>query len=453
MKTIRIASGQGFWGDWLSAPIHQVRQGPIDYLVMDYLAEITMSIMMKQKLKDPEAGYARDFVELMREILPDILQKNIRVLANAGGVNPQACARAVQAVARELGLADQLKIAVVHGDNIVDRVTRFADQGHDLKNMESGESVRSIADRIQSANVYFGVQPMVEALELGAQIVITGRVTDPGLTLAPMVHEFGWSLEDWNKIAAGTIAGHIIECGAQCTGGNCSVDWQSIDFVSIGFPIIEASEDASFVVTKHHGTGGRVDTRTVTEQLLYEMGDPHNYITPDVIADFTSIQLAQDGADRVRVSGIKGRENTEFYKVSVSYLDGFKAVGTLVYSWPDACKKARRAGEVLRGRLEALGLEFDEVLFETVGVNACWGPMTDRDDPDIAEVTFRVGVRGHDANAVTRFTREIAPLVLTGPPSVTGFAGGRPRVEQVVAYWPALIKKDLVSPVVELVEE
>lgn len=451
MKTIRIAAGQGFWGDWLEAPVHQVTKGPIDYLMMDYLAEVTMSIMMKQKLKDPELGYARDFVPLMQRILPTIVGKGIKVLANAGGVNPHACARQVRKVAEKLGVSDKVKIAVVSGDDISGSIETLVSQGQQLKDMDTGRPITSIKNRIQSANVYFGAEPMVRALALGANIVITGRVTDTGLSLAPMIHEFKWSFEDWDKLAAGTIAGHIIECGAQCSGGNCSVDWQTIpDMARVGFPIIEASEDATFVVTKHAGTGGRIDIRTIKEQLVYEMGDPKNYITPDVIADFTSIQLEQLGKDRVKISGIKGSPKTPFLKVSVSYADGYKAVGTLVYTWPDAYKKAKAAGSILRTRLADLGLEFDEILTEVVGVNACWGLMTDLADPEMPEVTFRVGVRSHDEAAVERFTKEIAPLVLTGPPSVTGFAGGRPAVQQIVAYWPALLARELVSPKVDI---
>lgn len=452
MKTITIAGGQGFWGDWLEAPVNQIRQGPIDYLVMDYLAEITMSIMMKQKLKDPEQGYARDFVELMERILPDIVGKNVKVLANAGGVNPAACARAVKKIAEKLGLASQVKIAIVHGDDIAGRIPELVKAGHELKDMDTGRPISDIVENIQSANTYFGAKPMVDALKGGANIIITGRVTDTGLALAPMVHEFGWSFEDWDKIAAGTIAGHIIECGAQCSGGNCSVDWQDIpDFANIGFPLIVAQENGEFFITKHPNTGGRIDVRTVKEQLVYEMGDPKNYITPDVIADFSSIQLENAGKDRVRVFGIKGQPKTEFYKVSASFINGFKAVGTLVYTWPDAYKKAKSADKMLRERLKNLGLKFEEILTEVVGVNSCHGALTDKDDPNVPEVTFRIGVRGPDKASVSRFTRELAPLILNGPPSVTGFAGGRPEVQQIVAYWPALVKKSVVEPVVEFV--
>lgn len=452
MKNIKIAAGQGFWGDWLEAPIRQIRQGPIDYLMLDYLAEVTMSIMMKQKLKNPEHGYASDFVELLTKCLGDVCERGIKILANAGGVNPLGCAKAIREVAERQGLSEKVKIAVVHGDDIVKSIPSLLAQGETLADMDSGRPISEIESKIQSANVYFGARPMVEALEGGANIIVTGRVTDTGLTLAPMIHEFGWSFDDWDKLAAGTVAGHIIECGAQCSGGNCSVDWQTIpDMANIGFPIIEAQADGSFFVTKHPGTGGRIDVRTVKEQLVYEMGDPKSYITPDVVADFTSISLEQVEENRVRISGIKGQPATEFFKVSISYLNGYKSSGTLVYTWPDAYKKGKVAGEILVERLNDLELKFDEVLTELVGVNSCHGPMTDLDDPNIPEVTFRVAVRGQDVNAVRRFTRELAPLILTGPPSVTGFAGGRPAVQEIVAYWPALIRKSNLKPKVDYV--
>jgi hypothetical protein len=269
--------------------------------------------------------------------------------------------------------------------------------------------------------------------------------------MAPLRFEFGWGASDWNRLAAGIVAGHIIECGAQCSGGNCLYDWRSIpDLANVGYPIAEASPDGSFVITKHPGTGGRVSVPSVTEQLVYEMGDPHEYITPDVIADFTTIRLEDAGQDRVRVSGIEGRPPTDKLKVSIAYRSGFKAVGSLVYSWPDALEKAQVADRVLRERLDRLGLKFDQILSEFVGASATHGRLA-APAADHPEVQFRIGVRSDDRKAVERFTREIAPLVLNGPPSVTGFAGGRPKVEEIVAYWPALIDKTVVTPRVEIV--
>jgi hypothetical protein len=316
--------------------------------------------------------------------------------------------------------------------------------------MDTDEPLATVRDRIQSANAYLGAAPIVEALNQGSRVVITGRATDTGLTLGPMVHEFGWAVDDWNKLAAGTIAGHIIECGAQCSGGNCQYEWQSIpDLANVGFPIAEASADGTFVITKHEGTGGRVNIQSVKEQLVYEMGDPRGYITPDCVADFTTAQLAADGADRVRVFGIKGRPATDTLKVSISYSAGYKAVGTLVYAWPDAYAKAKAADKILRARLDRLDLRFGQILTEYVGANATHGPLAGHPSPDLAEVQLRVGVRGSDRAAIERFTKEIAPLILTGPPAVTGFAGGRPKVEEIVAYWPALIPKSEITARVE----
>ena len=452
-QTVRVASGQGFWGDLLTAPVDQVRKGPIDYLMLDYLAEVTMSIVQKQRARDPKAGYARDFVTLMREILPDCVEKNIKVLSNAGGVNVAGCAEAIQDTARELGLGGKVKIGIITGDDILGRLDEFAERGVEITNMETGEPLAAVRDKVQSANVYLGASGLVEALGKGAQIVVGGRLTDTGLTLAPLMHEFGWRFDHWDLISAGTIAGHIIECGAQASGGNCQYNWQTIpDMANVGFPIVEASPNGEFIVTKHEGTGGRVSVKSVKEQLLYEMGDPKSYITPDVVADFSSIRLEDAGNDRVRVFGIKGAPSTEFYKVSIAYSAGWKAVGTLVYAWPDAYAKAQAADKILRERLDRLALKFDLILSEFVGVNATHGHLSGEPSPDIPEVQLRFGVRGQNKADVERFTKELAPLILTGPPAVTGFAGGRPKVEEIVAYFPALIPKSLIEPQVSIVE-
>ena len=446
---IRIANGQGFWGDSLEAPVEQVRRGPIDYLTLDYLAEVTMSILQKQRSRDPKTGYARDFVDMIARVLPDLKQRRIRVIANAGGVNPTACKDAVQDISRRQGIP--MSAATVAGDDIMDRLDSFLKRGIELKNMDTGEPLGAVRASVQSANVYFGAWPVVEALAKGAEIVITGRVTDTGLALAPMIHEFGWKANDWDRLSAGTIAGHTIECGAQSTGGNCQVDWETIPHLEdVGYPIVEAEPDGTFCLTKHAGTGGRITVASVKEQLLYEMGDPHEYITPDCVADFTTIHLDQAGPDRVRFSGIRGHVATEFYKVSISYSAGFKAIGSMVYAWPDAYKKARAADQILRQRLDRLGLRFDAIRTEFLGANACHGIAAAEPSPEmaaqLAEVVMRIGVRSENRAAVERFTKELAPLALNGPPVVAGLGGGRPRVEEIVAYWPALIPKSEVTP-------
>ncbi len=444
-EKIRIASGQGFWGDLVDAPYKQATGGPVDYIMMDYLAEVTMSILQKQKLRDPLLGYARDIPPLMERLLPVITERKIKVITNGGGVNPLACKDAIFEVARKLGIKE-LKIGVVLGDNILDRIDSLETSGVPLKNMETGEPVSTVKDKVLSANVYFGAGAVVECLKLGADIVITGRVTDTGLTLAPMIYEFGWDMENWDLMAAGTVAGHILECGGQASGGNFLGDWKNLpDLARIGFPIAEAYPSGEVFITKHENTGGRVSVETVSEQLVYEIGDPKDYITPDCIADFTSIKLEDAGEDRVRVFGVKGMPATQFYKVSMSYSDGYSAVGSLTYSWPDALEKAEAADKILRTRLDDLGLKFDEIRSEFQGYNACHGPLAEKID-DLNEVVLRVAVRSYNKKSIERFGMEIAPLILTGPPGVTGFAGGRPKPSDVVAYWPALIPKSEVQP-------
>jgi len=449
-RIVRVASGQGFWGDSLDAPRHQVENGPIDYLMLDYLAEVTMSILQKQKERDPAMGYARDFVGAMDSVLDAVTERGVRVIANAGGVNPPACAIAIQGVAKKRGKS--LRIGVVTGDDLLPRLNQLVEQGHALAHMETGEPLETVRDRVLSANAYIGSKPIVEALSRKAQVVITGRSTDTALTMAPIRFEYGWTDTDYDRLAAGIVAGHILECGAQSSGGNCQYDWRNIpDLANVGYPIADAYEDGSFVVTKHPNTGGRVSVQSVSEQLVYEMGDPHGYITPDVIADFSTIHIEDAGPDRVRVFGIKGYAPTDKLKVSIAYRSGYKAVGTLVYSWPDALEKAQLADRILRERLDRLGLHFDEILTEFVGASATHGPLAGNAGSDAPEIQLRVGVRSDDRATVERFTREIAPLVLNGPPGVTGFAGGRPKVEEIVAYWPALIDKTVVQTHVEIV--
>ncbi len=449
---IRIANGSAFWGDSQEAPLQLLQGGPLDYLTLDYLAEITMSILQKQRARDPRAGFAHDFPILVKRAARYIVEKNVRIVANAGGVNPEGCGQAVAAALQAAGYGGRVKIGMVTGDDIMPRLGEFLDRGIELRNVDTGEPLASIGSKVLSANVYFGAFPIAEALCQGAAVVITGRCNDAALALGPMVREFGWKAEDWDKLSAGTIAGHAIECGAQCTGGNSQADWQKItDYAGIGYPIVEAEADGAFVITKHSGSGGCVSVAGVTEQLLYEIGDPENYITPDCIADFTTVRLEQQAPDRVRFSGIKGRPATEFYKVSISYAAGYKAVGTLFYSWPDAYKKAKAADQILRQRFERMGLKFDKVHSEFVGVNGCHGKMSGEPSPDIAEVGLRLAVRGEDKAAVEKFTRELVPIALNGPPSVTGLGVGRPKAEEIVAYWGALMPKGIVAPQVSVI--
>lgn len=440
---IRIANGQGFWGDWLEAPVRLIEQGPIDYLTLDYLAEVTMSILQKQRQADAALGYARDFPPLIGRIAKQMLERNVRVIANAGGVNPIACAEAVRKA------APGIKVAIVLGDDVLDRIDEFLAKGYEMRNLDTCAPLATVRDRILSANAYTGAFPLAQALATGANVILAGRAADPALALAPMIHEFGWSETDWNKLAAGTVAGHIIECGTQATGGNCQVDWQNIpDLANIGYPIVEAEPDGTFVVTKHPGTGGRVHSDIIKEQLLYELGDPKNFIAPDCTADFTTIHLDDVGPDRVRVSGIQGRERPANLKLSISYANGWKSIGTLVFSWPQALEKAQAADRIVRSRLKTLGLHFDEIHTEFFGANACHGHLASFSDPP--EIQLRIGVRSEDRKTVDRFTRELIPLVLSGPPGATGYGAGRPPVREIVSYWPALVPRQEITSSIEV---
>jgi hypothetical protein len=440
---VLVANGQGFWGDSILGPIRLVREGPLDYLTLDYLAEVTMSIMQKLKSRDPSQGYATDFVTLLDRVLPELVQKDVRVVANAGGVNPHACKDAVLAVVQRHGLSGQVPVAVVEGDDVLGRLDELLATGEELRNMDTGAPLAGVRDRVTSANVYLGAFPIAEALDQGARIVITGRGTDPGLVIGPLIHEFGWGRSDWNELAAATVAGHIVECGAQCTGGNFT-DWKSVpNLALVGYPLIEARPDGVFTVTKHPGTGGLVTQSSVTHQLAYEMGDPSRYLTPDVIADFTSFTLTDEGGDRVRVEGVTGAPATDTYKVSLSYQNGWKSVGELTVCGPDALAKARLCSDIVWQRLAYDGYEYgpDERLVELVGANVCHAGIDVPGADTPPEVVLRLGVKGPDKAKVARFGSELVPLVTSGPPGVTGFAGGRPKATEIIGYWPALVSK------------
>ncbi|HEX5050972.1 MAG TPA: acyclic terpene utilization AtuA family protein, partial [Planctomycetota bacterium] len=332
----------------------------------------------------------------------------------------------------------------IEGDDILARIPELQKNGHPLANMDDGRELAQVQDRLLSANAYIGAFAVAECLKQGAQIVIGGRITDPALVGGPMIHEFGWGATDYDKLAASTMAGHIAECGAQCTGGNYT-GWREVeDFVRIGYPVIEAAPDGTFVVTKHEGTGGLVTRNTVVSQLLYEMGDPRRYLGPDCTADFTSARIEQVGRDRVRLSGIKGGPPTDTYKVSLSYQNGFKAVSQLTVSGPDALAKARLCADIVWGRLALDGCTFtdEEKLVEYVGAGVCHAGITEAKDPP--EVVLRLGVKCQDQVKVDRFGMEVVPLVTSGPPGVTGFAGGRAKATDIVGYWPALLDKNQV---------
>ena len=442
MKRTIIANCGGFWGDDPTAPRRQVEGGPIDYLVMDYLAEVTMAILQKQRARNPASGYPADFISHLRDVLPSCVQRGIRIITNAGGVNPLGCRAAVEALARELNVSDKVKVALVVGDDLFGDIDQLLASGQPLTNMDTGQPLTEIRARVLSANVYLGARGIVKALERGANVIITGRVADAAVTLAPMMFEFGWSADDWDRVAAGIVAGHIIECGAQCTGGNFT-DWPLVkSYRRMGLPIVEAEEDGSFVVTKHPNTGGLVSVHTVAEQILYEIGPPA-YMTPDVVARFDSIHLAQDGVDRVRMTGARGEPAPEKLKVSISYHAGWRAFGRLAVAGPEALAKANKVAEAFWDAAGGKGA-YEQALHQFIGWNACHAPLATCEP---GEVLVQFAVRDQDERKInTRFAPQVVPRVLGTVPGITYIADqGRPKASEVVAFWPALVSRDSVS--------
>ena len=450
MKRVRIGNGCGFWGDNLDAPARLARAGRLDYLTLEYLAELTMSILAVQKAKDDAAGFATDFIDVLARLAPVLAaQPHLKIVTNAGGMNPHACALRAKEVLAKAGLAR--RVGVVSGDDLLPRLDELLASGHTLNHLDSGEPLASIREKVVSANAYLGARPIADALKQGAEVVITGRVADASLTVGPAAHEFGWGFgeTDLDRLAAGTVAGHLIECGAQATGGL----WVNADagtrLEDVGYPIAEMSEDGTFTIEKPDGTGGAVNVETVSEQLLYEVADPARYLTPDVVADFTTVKLAQLRPDVVAVSGGTANGVTDTYKVSIAYRDGFMSAGTLVIAGPNAAAKARLSGAIILEKLRQAGFTYAESRVEALGAGACVpGVVTATFDPP--EVVLRVAVRDPRRAAVERFTKEFAPLVTSGFPGTTGYTTGRPPVREVFAYWPALVAKSAVTPTVEV---
>jgi len=434
--TIRIGCASGFWGDTEFAPAQLVEQGDIDVLVFDYLAEITMSLLIRAKAKDPTQGYAPDFVAAMRPLMKQIKARGIRVVANAGGVNPSGCREALAAAAQAEGV--DLKIAAVLGDDLMPQVESMRAAG--VREMFSGAPFPA---KVMSANAYLGAFPIAAALTAGADIVVTGRCVDSAVALGPLIAHFGWKAEDLDKLAQGSLAGHLIECGTQATGGNYT-DWASVPgWDDMGFPIAECRADGSFVITKPPGTGGLVCPSTVGEQMLYEIGDPRAYILPDVVCDFTSVTLSQVGPDRVEVKGARGRPPTDQAKASLTYADGFRAMSLFMIGGIDAGPKARRTGAAMLARMRrhyaARGWpDFTETSVEAIGAEDTYGPHA---RSSAREVMLKVGVRHPMKDALELFSREVAPMALMSSPAVTGFTGGRPKVQPVVRLFSCLVPK------------
>ncbi len=441
-EMLRVANASGYWGDDPGALARQIRGGEVDYVTLDFLAEITMVILQRQRARDPGLGYAYDFTAMLAPLLPEIARRGIRVVANAGGVHVQACRDRIAEACRSHGVSPA--IGMVAGDDLMPRLDEILAAGAPLANLDDGRPLAPLRERIVAANAYLGAWPIAETLAAGAQIVVTGRTTDAALTLGALVHELGWDWDDWDRLAAGTVAGHVLECGAQATGGNLT-DWSRVPSLDVGYPIAEVQQDGRFVVTKHAGTGGRVSRATVTEQLLYEIGDPARYLTPDVIADFRDLEVLEAAADRVAVGGARGTPPPDAFKVTVVYRDGWRAVGLALISGPDALAKADRLADMLWHRV---GADFADRRAELVGYRSCWGASAPDVEPN--EGVFRAAVRDPDRKKVERFAHTMLGLALQAPPGL-GVFGGRPEVQEAYAYWPALVPRDLVRPRIEVV--
>lgn len=453
-RSFHIAGAAGFWGDRNDALRAQVTSGPIDAVMLDYLAEITMSILRRQLDRDPRAGYARDFLKALQPALPTICDRGIQVVTNAGGMNPRACAEAVAELARAQG-ARGLKVGLVTGDDIFDQLDTLAAGGVTFSHLDTGAPLATVRERLESANLYLGADPIAEALRAGAQIVVTGRTTDSALVLGPLLARFGWAADNWDNKAAGIVAGHLLECGGQGSGGNFAGGWRSVpDLAHLGYPIAEVEPSGQFVVTKHAALGGLVTPAVLKEQLLYEIGDPRAYLTPDVTADFTSIRLEDLGKNRVRVFGVRGRPPPDSFKASLSYRDGWRSVATLTFIWPHAVERAQAAADLLLERCRLAGIQIDAHQVDLIGAGGALGPMAAPLAGDPPEVLLRVAIRTRDEDSARRFGREVAPLITSGLPgacSGPGF-GGRPEANPIINFWPALVPQDAATCTVEVIE-
>lgn len=450
MKTVRVGAAQGFYGDTIDAAVYTAQYGNVQYISFDCLAELTMAILAKDKFRDETMGYTKDLTLAMKKLLPFVKQKGIRLLTNAGGVNPVAAKNEVLRVAKTLGI-NQLKVAVVTGDDVLSQLPQWQQDGIDLSHLDTKKTFNNEHQWL-FANAYLGVWPIVEALQQGADVVITGRTTDSAQFLAPLAYEFNWKKDDWKRLAHGIVMGHLLECSAQSTGGNFSGDWEEIeDMEHIGYPIAEVQENGEFVITKAPGSGGRVSFDTVREQLLYEIHDPAAYITPDVIVDMSQIQVQEIAQDEVRISNVIGKPAPQQLKVVMGYEEGYMSQTLIGYSWPKAYEKAKKAAEILTQNIEAKKIPLQQLQFDYVGYNSLHGPLASNLNPNTNEIYLRMVAKAADKATVSSIQRFVPPLALNGPPSMGGLMTMPPR--QLLGMWATLVDRACIEQKIEVLVE
>ncbi len=453
MKSIRIAGGLGFYGDSWRPIRASIERGNVQYVASDHLAELTLAILQKDRQRDPNLGYTRDLVPMLADLLPLAMPRGVKFILNAGGLNPVAAREVLLAALKKFGL--KLQVGVVLGDSVLERLDELQAAGVSLAHMDTGEDIAGVRERLLFASAYLGARPLVEALDAGADIVLTGRVADAALFLAPMIHELGWYWDDWDKLAQGMVVGHLLECSGQATGGNFGGDWRAIpDLAHIGYPIAEVWENGDAAISKAPGTGGRVNFDTLRQQLLYEVHDPAHYLTPDVDVDMTTLHMEEIGPDAVRVTGASGRPAPEMLKIVAGYEDGVMGQAMIGYAWPDALAKAQLAAQIIQQQMAETGLRAEETAIEYLGYNSIHGPLADPTHvDDLNEVYLRIAVRCADKKEATKLGRLIPPLGLSGPPFIGG-VGGMMEPRGLLGIWPTLAPRAIIEEYVRVsVEE
>jgi len=444
MKKVRIGAGQGFYGDSIDGALAIAKFGNVDYLSFDCLAELTMAILAKDQQKDPHTGFTRDIGVTMKALLPYVKKNKIKILTNAGGLNPEGAQQVVLQIAHQLGFKD-LKVAVVTGDNVLHKLPDFLKKGVELADLETGAPfTEEMYQKLLFANAYIGALPLAKALREGADIVISGRTTDTAQFLAPLIYEFGWSEKDWDRLACGIFMGHLLECSAQSTGGNFGGDWEQIQgFECIGYPIAEVYENGEFIITKVDQCGGLVNKETVKEQMLYEIHDPSAYVTPDVVVDLTHVHLKETAPNEVKVTGVRGKPKPPHLKVVMGYENGYMGQVIVGYSWPNALKKAKATERIIRRQLKEKNIEFDEIRTDFIGYNSLHGPLATESDDNVNEIYLRMVVKTDDQKKADSFRRLFPPLALNGPPTMA-YIGNIPT-RRLIGMWSALVPRELVE--------